>query len=72
MYLVHLQRFMVIQKLFQLQKTAKWAVQPTLTGTSKYMVEQILTDVAKAEPQFSMTILRYFNPVGAHASGFDW
>jgi len=38
-------------------------------GTSKYMVEQILTDVAKAEPQFSMTILRYFNPVGAHASG---
>ena len=32
-------------------------------------VEQILTDVAKAEPQFSMTILRYFNPVGAHASG---
>ena len=33
------------------------------------MVEQILTDVAKAEPQFSMTILRYFNPVGAHASG---
>ena len=38
-------------------------------GTSKYMVEQILADVAKAEPQFSMTILRYFNPVGAHASG---
>ena len=38
-------------------------------GTSKYMVEQILRDVAKAEPQFSMTILRYFNPVGAHESG---
>ena len=68
LYLVHLQRFMAIQKLFQLQKTAKWVVQPTY-GTSKYMVEQILTDVAKAEPQFSMTILRYFNPVGAHASG---
>ncbi|MBN6080019.1 UDP-glucose 4-epimerase GalE [Aggregatibacter actinomycetemcomitans] len=38
-------------------------------GTSKYMVEQILRDIAKAEPKFSMTILRYFNPVGAHASG---
>ena len=35
-------------KLFQLQKTAKWAVQPTLTVTSKYMVEQILTDVAES------------------------
>lgn len=39
-------------------------------GTSKYMVEQILRDVVKAEPKFSMTILRYFNPVGAHKSGF--
>lgn len=38
-------------------------------GTSKFMVEQILTDIAKAEPQFSFTILRYFNPVGAHESG---
>ncbi|MBN6064093.1 UDP-glucose 4-epimerase GalE [Aggregatibacter actinomycetemcomitans] len=38
-------------------------------GTSKYMVEQILRDIAKAEPKFSMTILRYFNPVGAHSSG---
>ena len=36
-------------------------------GTSKYMVEQILRDTAKAEPKFSMTILR--NPVGAHESG---
>ncbi|PJG84529.1 UDP-glucose 4-epimerase GalE [Conservatibacter flavescens] len=38
-------------------------------GTSKFMVEQILKDVAQAEPQFSITILRYFNPVGAHESG---
>lgn len=38
-------------------------------GTSKFMVEQILRDVAKAEPKFSMVILRYFNPVGAHESG---
>ncbi|HGM6861964.1 UDP-glucose 4-epimerase GalE [Serratia rubidaea] len=38
-------------------------------GTSKLMVEQILQDFAKAEPEFKITILRYFNPVGAHPSG---
>lgn len=38
-------------------------------GTSKLMVEQILADFAKAEPQFSIIALRYFNPVGAHESG---
>ncbi|MCP1107654.1 UDP-glucose 4-epimerase GalE [Serratia nevei] len=38
-------------------------------GTSKLMVEQILQDFAKAEPDFAITILRYFNPVGAHPSG---
>lgn len=38
-------------------------------GTSKLMVEQILMDIAKAVPEFSITLLRYFNPVGAHESG---
>lgn len=38
-------------------------------GTSKLMVEQILQDVAKSEPLFSIIALRYFNPVGAHESG---
>lgn len=38
-------------------------------GTSKLMVEQILQDFARAEPQFSIIALRYFNPVGAHKSG---
>ncbi|WPU24680.1 UDP-glucose 4-epimerase GalE [Cedecea neteri] len=38
-------------------------------GTSKLMVEQILQDMAKAIPDFDITILRYFNPVGAHKSG---
>ncbi|VEG12851.1 UDP-glucose 4-epimerase GalE [Moraxella cuniculi] len=38
-------------------------------GTSKYMVERVLEDTVKANPQFSAVILRYFNPVGAHASG---
>lgn len=38
-------------------------------GTSKLMVEQILQDFAKADPQLSIIALRYFNPVGAHESG---
>lgn len=38
-------------------------------GTSKLMVEQVLQDFTKADPLFSIIALRYFNPVGAHASG---
>lgn len=38
-------------------------------GTSKYMVERILADVQKSDPRWSMVILRYFNPIGAHESG---
>lgn len=38
-------------------------------GTSKLMVEKILADLSTAHPAFNITILRYFNPVGAHPSG---
>ena len=38
-------------------------------GETKYVIEGILKDVAVADPEFSATILRYFNPVGAHESG---
>lgn len=38
-------------------------------GETKFMIEEILKDVAKAEPDFEAVILRYFNPVGAHESG---
>ena len=38
-------------------------------GTSKAMMERILTDVQHACPQMSVTLLRYFNPIGAHESG---
>ncbi|HDR2892072.1 TPA: UDP-glucose 4-epimerase GalE [Enterobacter asburiae] len=38
-------------------------------GTSKLMVEKILADFSRAQPQFRITCLRYFNPVGAHPSG---
>lgn len=33
------------------------------------MVEQILADFSRAQPDFRITCLRYFNPVGAHPSG---
>ena len=38
-------------------------------GWTKYMIEQILTDAAKADPTVSVVLLRYFNPIGAHESG---
>lgn len=38
-------------------------------GWTKYMGEQILRDIAKADPEWSVVLLRYFNPVGAHPSG---
>ena len=38
-------------------------------GETKAMSERILKDIAKANPTFSVSILRYFNPVGAHESG---
>ncbi|XTZ37184.1 UDP-glucose 4-epimerase GalE [Salmonella enterica] len=38
-------------------------------GKSKLMVEQILNDLQKAQPDWSIALLRYFNPVGAHPSG---
>lgn len=38
-------------------------------GRSKWMVEQVLTDLAAADPAWRIALLRYFNPVGAHESG---
>lgn len=38
-------------------------------GRSKLMIEEILRDLAKAEPDWRIALLRYFNPVGAHESG---
>jgi len=38
-------------------------------GRSKWMVETMLRDLAASEPGWSLTALRYFNPVGAHPSG---
>jgi UDP-glucose 4-epimerase len=38
-------------------------------GATKLMIEQILTDLYKADPTMNISILRYFNPAGAHKSG---
>ena len=38
-------------------------------GWTKYMTEQILSGMAHADPAWSVVLLRYFNPIGAHESG---
>lgn len=38
-------------------------------GWTKVMIEQILRDLVVADPQWSISLLRYFNPIGAHPSG---
>ena len=38
-------------------------------GRTKAMIEEILADVAAARPELTVGVLRYFNPIGAHASG---
>lgn len=38
-------------------------------GQTKSMLEQVLTDIQKADPQWNVVLLRYFNPIGAHKSG---
>ncbi|MBR5271723.1 MAG: UDP-glucose 4-epimerase GalE [Clostridia bacterium] len=38
-------------------------------GSTKLMIENILTDIQKANSKLSVTLLRYFNPIGAHKSG---
>lgn len=38
-------------------------------GWTKSMLEQILSDIQKADPEWNIVLLRYFNPIGAHKSG---
>ena len=42
---------------------------PNPYGKTKRMIEVILSDMVKADPEFSLILLRYFNPIGAHESG---
>ena len=38
-------------------------------GWTKWMLEQVLTDLQKSDPEWNVILLRYFNPIGAHKSG---
>ncbi len=49
------------------QSPKKMATNPY--GWTKWMIEQILMDIAKADPEWNVVLLRYFNPIGAHESG---
>lgn len=52
-----------------LKETSKTGNCTNPYGWTKYMGEQILRDMANADPEWSVVLLRYFNPVGAHESG---
>lgn len=42
---------------------------PSPYGQTKYMIEQIIRDYSTSQPDFEASLLRYFNPIGAHQSG---
>ena len=52
-----------------LKETARTGMCTNPYGWTKYMSEQILRDTAKAVDDWSVSLLRYFNPIGAHKSG---
>ncbi|MBY8021855.1 UDP-glucose 4-epimerase GalE [Vibrio fluvialis] len=56
-------------KIVPITETSPTGATTNPYGRSKYMVEQCLSDLVVAEPEWSITLLRYFNPVGAHPSG---
>lgn len=56
-------------EFFPLTESARIGGTTNPYGSSKVMVEEILKDFSLANPDFSITALRYFNPVGAHSSG---
>lgn len=52
-----------------LKETMKTGGTTNPYGTTKYMIEIILEDLYKADNDWNVTLLRYFNPIGAHKSG---
>ena len=50
-------------------ETMKRGIPSSPYGMTKVMIEEILEDLYKADPEWKISILRYFNPVGAHESG---
>mgnify|MGYP000169936603 CR=1 FL=1 len=71
-YSHHQLLFTAILKEFLLLKTDNKGDKILTTnpyGTTKLFIERIMTDAQKANPKLSVTLLRYFNPIGAHESG---
>ena len=52
-----------------LKETMKTGGTTNPYGTTKYMIEIILEDIYKSDNEWKVTLLRYFNPIGAHESG---
>lgn len=52
-----------------LKETMKTGGTTNPYGTTKYMIEIILEDIYKSDNEWNVTLLRYFNPIGAHKSG---
>lgn len=52
-----------------LKETMKTGGTTNPYGTTKYMIETILEDIYKSDNEWNVTLLRYFNPIGAHESG---
>jgi UDP-glucose 4-epimerase len=52
-----------------LKESARTGMCTNPYGWTKYMSEQILRDTSRAVEDFSVSLLRYFNPIGAHSSG---
>lgn len=52
-----------------LKETMKTGGTTNPYGTTKYMIEIILEDIYKSDNEWNVTLLRYFNPIGAHGSG---
>jgi len=50
-------------------ETMKRGIPTSPYGTTKVMIEKILEDVYKADNEWNIALLRYFNPIGAHESG---
>ena len=51
------------------QETNQTGMTTNPYGTTKWFAERILTDCCAADPELNVVMLRYFNPIGAHASG---
>ena len=53
------------------QKSREVGIPTNPYGRSKFQIENILSDLYESDSNWSITILRYFNPVGAHESGLS-